>query len=564
MPVIDERREKILKGIKNIPVKNLVNFIMQGVVRPAEVMQRLQELHDTARQQALTKELENFDHTLWKTALQQNSVESYRKYVDTMPNGLHAEECRKLLAVKEQEQLQQQASADEAAWQQAAQQNTKQSMEAYLAAFPYGAHRAECEAMLNDLPWMETRKRNTIAGYEEYMRQHPGQHVAECRGAILALNDDNDWLKAERAGTTAALENYLRNHPEGKFVFKAQTSLAARMDRDRVVKALEADRNAFAPKEIQREVQNRVVSWADLRRIFSDDELKAIQSFTDVTPLPYSDAPKQLQRDTTEVYFWGTPSSGKTCALGALLSAAFHYGILTEQPCQGAHYMDRLSNIFINDGICVLPQGTPDYSIQEMAFTLRDRQRNEHPLACIDLAGEVFRALYRKQNNIPEENFVQEQALKHTLSYLADSHNRKIHFFIIAYGEHMKEWDGLRMHNYLASAVTYLRDNKIIRRGTNGIYILVTKSDLMPCSPGQRKDYATQYVQRYMPSLCNSLAQICHDSDVQDFDILPFSLGDVFAQKLCHFESDNTDSLLNKLILTSGYIHRGLLSFLNP
>lgn len=365
------------------------------------------------------------------------------------------------------------------------------------------------------------------------------------------LRDESDWHKAELSDTAAGYEYYIKLHQDGKYVVQAQMAIAQMIDRERVTKVLAKNRNAFSPVELQHEVANNVVSWDDLRCVYSAEELEAIKHFRQVTPLPDGDAPDILQRNTTEVYFWGTPSSGKTCALGALLSASFRYGILTKRPCNGRPYMDRLCNIFINDGLCILPQGTPDYSIQEMVFTLRDSGQHEHPLTCIDLAGEVFRALYRRQNRMAEDNYTQEQALKTTLKFLADSHNKKIHFFIVAYGEENKEWDGLRMHDYLESAMDYLRDNNVIRNGTNAVYILVTKCDLMPCRPDERRDYAIKYVQHCMPAFVNSLSRICKASGVQNFDILPFSLGNVFAQKICRFESDNTDQVLNKLILYS-------------
>lgn len=373
----------------------------------------------------------------------------------------------------------------------------------------------------------------------------------------MASQDTDDWRKAELDGSIAAYESYLHMHPDGQYVVQAQMAIANLVDRARVVNAVRADRNAFSPQELQRYVDSQVIAWNDLQDSYTADEIDAIRQFEGVIPLPDGFAPNKLQRDTTEVYFWGTPSSGKTCALGSLLSASYTYGILTKRPCQGRQYMDRLCNTFMHDGFCTLPQGTPDYSIQEMVFTLRDGQQREHPLACIDLAGEVFRALYRRQNHIVEENYTQEQALNHTLSYLADKSNRKIHFFIIAYGEHEKEWDGLRMHDYLDSAMDYLRDNKVIRRGTNAIYILVTKCDRMTCQPKDRQEYAARYVKQYMPALSNALAQICSQSGVLDFDILPFSIGDVFAQKLCYFERTNNNAVLKKLISMSGYISKG-------
>lgn len=38
-----------------------------------------------------------------------------------------------------------------------------------------------------------------------------------------------------------------------------------------------------------------------------------------------SSLPDSIPDEFTEVYFWGIPASGKTCALGGILSAAKEY-----------------------------------------------------------------------------------------------------------------------------------------------------------------------------------------------------------------------------------------------
>ena len=72
--------------------------------------------------------------------------------------------------------------------------------------------------------------------------------------------------------------------------------------------------------------------------------------------------------------------------------------------------------------------------------------------------------------------------LQKTLEYLQDSTNKKIHFFIVAYGEENKKWDDddLTMQNYLESTMQYLDENEILRKGTNGVYIINSIRDLLP------------------------------------------------------------------------------------
>ena len=135
--------------------------------------------------------------------------------------------------------------------------------------------------------------------------------------------------------------------------------------------------------------------------------------------------------------------------------------------------------------------------------------------------------------------------------------NKKIHFFIVAYGEEKKKWENLYMQNYLETTMEYLNYHKIIRSGTNGVYVLVTKSDNMPCPAEERKEFANRYIKEKMSNLYTNILSVCKKAGVQDFEILPFSVGDVFAQKICRYNSDNTDIVLDKLILKSSAPHSG-------
>lgn len=67
-----------------------------------------------------------------------------------------------------------------------------------------------------------------------------------------------------------------------------------------------------------------------------------------------------------------------------------------------------------------------------------------------------------------------------------------------------------------------------------------------------------------MPNFYTNMKSVCKNAGVRDFEILPFSVGDVFAQKLCRFNSDNTDIVLDKLILKSPAPRSGFIgSFIN-
>lgn len=550
---MDDKRTKILNGVLTIPSDSIARYISKGDVSKSEVFDKLNSLSSSKsedKKKDIEEKLRKLDDEEWTKATTLDTVDSYRHYCDILSDGLHSQECETKLG-----------QLDDQVWTEVGNNPSHVTLAQYKALFPTGKHITECESLLNDLPWLTVKSKKpspTIDDYRDYMSKYPGKHDREANDAIKDLEDENDWHNAEIADTSYAYKQYLEKHPNGKYANKAHNATASSAERDQILDELKKDRNSYTAKELNDYIGNHVLSEADLRTVFADsNEVEAIRKYKEPKELPDGKAPESLQAGSTEVYFWGTPSSGKTCALGAILSAAKKYGILHKKKCQGHNYMDLLCNIFVSDSICVLPQGTSDGSIQEMVFSLRDNKNNEHTITFIDLAGEVFRAMYKKENNIQEDSYVREQALNKTLDYLRDGTNKKIHFFIVAYGEEHKKWDDLYMSDYLETTMEYLNNNKVIRKGTNGVYILVTKSDNMPCKPEERAEYADRYIKEEMPAFYNNVKSICKHAGVRDFEVLPFSVGNVFAQKLCHFESDNTDSVLDKLILKSEAPHSG-------
>lgn len=554
-----EKKEKILKGLKTIPPESICHFITKGDVAAEEVFEALDSMHTSAvdnKKEQIKTLLSQNDDSEWNKALQSNVVTDYRNYLNAFNNGKHREEC--LSAID---------SLDDIAWQNLQERPSKDMLQAYLEDYPNGRHASQVRDYIDDLPWLllVTKKpKPTIADYQNYQRQYPDKHRQEIIDAIHALQDDVDWDNAREANTRDAYNDYITRHPQGMHVSQARQVINAGAMKWRLLEELHHDKNAYDALTIQNYVGNGVLSWRDLDSSFSQKEIEAIRKYTTFSQLPTDTAPAELQSPSTEAYFWGITASGKTCALGAVLSAANKYGILEKYECQGRYYMDLLCNIFTTQDICTLPEGTSVESIHEMAFSLRDNRDRKHRLSCVDLSGEVFKAVYKKINGLklkPDE----QKALDNTLRYLADRRNRKVHFFIVGYNEHNSTDPdtGLSTLNYLDTMMGYLNSHNIIKRDTNGVYILVTKCDKMDCDVDERKALAEEYVKRELGNFYNNCEQMCKRAGVGDFEVIPFSIGDVFAQTLCRFSRKSTDAVLNKLILKSHAERGSLINWLN-
>lgn len=541
-----DKKEKILdncrvNGGANIPTDSFVNYIRDNVVTYRELCEAgLKD--DKSREISNILELE--DDQLWMSSAQINTLQSYSDYMLNAPLGKHKDEAQSKID-----------EFDDRKWADVQSTLSAILLNSYLDEFPQGKHAVEAQGLLADLPWLETKRKNTIDAYVQYMQNNPGMHVTEAQAAIRSIQDDNEWDNACIVNKSQAYRNYLSLYPKGKHAADAQTRINSGAAGEQFLNALRNDPNAYSAFEIQQRVGNAVVSWEDIQQIFGSDKAKAIRHFQMPTQLPNALAPELLQDNTTEVYFWGTPGSGKTCALGTIISSITKAGIIEPLQCAGLHYMNLLSNIFVGNDYCTLPDSTNVGNIQEMIMKLTDSDNNQHKLTLIDLAGELFRSVYKKENNMPidDEN---EAVLEKAMNYLRDRRNNKIHFFVVEYGAHNKRWDGLNMSNYLSHMIQFLKKEKVFTKSTVGVYVLVTKCDKMYCSKEERPQKASEYVEQELAAFWNTLKMTCDDAAIKDVKKLAFSIGEVFAQQLCVYDGADTNKVIDKLLTKTPTISR--------
>ena len=148
------------------------------------------------------------------------------------------------------------------------------------------------------------------------------------------------------------------------------------------------------------------------------------------------------------------------------------------------------------------------------------------------------------------------------MDYLRDTRNNKIHFFVVEYNAHDKEWEGRKMVDYLDCMSSFLKSQGVFSKKTVGVYVLVTKCDMINCTPEERPKFAAKYVEEELPAFWNNLQYTCKKCGVGDLKILSFSIGEVFAKSLCKFDSHDTDKVMDKLITKTRAPKSGLWGFL--
>lgn len=261
-------------------------------------------------------------------------------------------------------------------------------------------------------------------------------------------------------------------------------------------------------------------------------------------------------RNSTEIFLWGIPSTGKTCALGAILSviqAGEHvnsfkglgchgYGV---DPSIGIRYMTDLCDGFARDDkkVVILPKSTE--GTYEMSFDIGDKNGRIHPITLIDFAGERINDIFCKD--------YENEQMKNVRNILVGGgsekrkNNRKIHFIIVEYG------CGEDQINRLNDTINYINETGIFKNNTNAICLIVTKSDRL--NPDDYDDCNSK-VNEYMRSgrrktFTGALENVCKDSRVGGFEILPFSLGEVCFQRYCKLNTEYAEEIVKEIIKRS-------------
>ena len=399
------------------------------------------------------------------------------------------------------------------------------------------------------------------------------------------------WDEVRNSGSILLLTRFISNYPSGKYLESAREILKKLENENREIESakqatllnIKNNNNIYRPEELIDLLEKKMISREDLRgiiidnlkknnnsyfkdgiviflnkNILSKDDLyglgipkKVLEHLNEPDPkLVLGQTPDSIPKGYTEVYFWGSTGSGKTTALAAMLSSAHNAGYLDIAVGPGYDYMTRLKNIFINS-VGILPAATATDKTQYLPFTLK-RPQDNHPrsVSLIELSGEIFQCFYHKNASLDLPSQTHQDTFN-SLNRFLKGENRKIHFFFIDYNKFNKpDYLGLTQGDYLAAASTYFKNNEIFGRTTDAMYVVVTKCDLMPCSPKDYVTYARDYLKAAsLTAFMNTLKNNCQKYSINagKLTIEPFSLGGVYFNDICDFDPTYANNLVDIL-----------------
>lgn len=526
------KKSAILNNVTEYSPEDLASYIQQGFVTLDELVNNTDGEFTAKMQLGVEKLLAGSEDENFKKVMESASIADLQDFLNKYPMGTvaHLDAVRERKHVLEKipasEPIVEESNGEEEEWFSIKNAGDIKLLEAFKEKYPNTSHLFELNKLITAEKNKEhSRKKSPIILKSMINKANSAEDVSKIIQVLL----ENKTI------TIGMLLELIRQD---------HNLLSSAACNDIISRGI-LNRNDLSKCGIDNGFINKMLTNA------------RSQNFEPARPL------QTIAEPCTEVYFWGIPFSGKTCALGAILSAAKNglaaRSMIPDNSCQGFGYMNRLSTIFSPGRICRLPGGTPVTSTYEMRFDLEDQEHKIHHVACIDLAGELFTCMFMKDAG-EQMRDDQKQALEtlHNILLENRSNNRKIHFFVIEYGAEKRIYNGLPQAEYLNSAAAHLNSIGLFDSNTDAIYVLISKVDNASYE-GSLEEHLLKYMTKNYLGFYNNLLLICKEHGINKgrVKIVPFSIGNVCFKDYCQFDATSATKMVDLLVRYSCFEKQG-------
>lgn len=362
-----------------------------------------------------TCHLSEIDDNYWGLASAGNNIDDIKDYLLHFQNGRHVNDANTLI--------------DNIIWGKVNKNNIV-SLNDFISNYPQSAHIGEAKELIDDIDWASVNI-ETVKSLNDYIDKHPqGKHVKEARDLLNALSD---WLEVKRRRNIIEVNDYIKLYPECPYIRPARL-LLLELKENELSKMKDAPQSydilslkKLLEEEIftQDDLMNEgVVTRSVLNTILNTDPYEDLPDINKAIEESHADC----KPDFTDVFFFGIPSTGKTCVLMGL-SRSNHLDI--NLASGGGDYAAALQQ-YTYVGITV-PR-TPGNFVTTLESKIMGKPGGKgkgdeaiHNVNLVEMSGEEF--AYQIAHNIQHEFSFEDMGTGATA--LLSNGNRKVFFLII-------------------------------------------------------------------------------------------------------------------------------------
>ena len=575
MALTDLQRKKLIEGINSISINSIIKYIQIGDITLDDVphisAERKQYIIDQLN--SMPNPVEQQEGQAIEMMLIQPSTELVQKLSSYIarwdagrPAGNHVELAKQKLPEIESQIKLEAERAEQAEWD-AVDPFSTTDLWGYLSKYPNTIHKSEIDDSLWGLVNQES-----VQDIQNYITMLPqGIHVRE---AQLILNAIVEWNNVKLTNDIFCVNDYIRNNPNTPFKNQAQVQLMGLKQQE--IGMMRTNPNSYEVNRLLRLINDGIFSDHELinAKVMTETVLETLRNHDINADLPdirqaIENSRAECKDGYTDVFFFGVPSTGKTCVLmGMSRSNSLHINLASG----GGDYAAALQQ-YTDVGVTVpRTPGTFVTTLEATISSVSDQGGAVHRINLVEMSGEEF--AFDIANN-PDKIFTFEQ-MGSGATQLLKNDNRKVFFLIIDptanvvrinreivvqdgfdedTGEPITHTDlqycVVNQRTLIQKMVDLFTDpgNAEIMKKVDSIHIIMTKSDTLG-NPVEREEKALNiFQQKFSGDILKPLIDLCEEYNINSRtnfhpNLYTFSLGTFYVGGLYEYEQTDSDRLV--------------------
>lgn len=575
MALTDLQRKKLIEGINSISINSIIKYIQIGDITLDDVphisAERKQYIIDQLN--SMPNPVEQQEWQAIEMMLIQPSTELVQKLSSYIarwdagrPAGNHVELAKQKLPEIESQIKLEAERAEQAEWD-AVDPFSTTDLWGYLSKYPNTIHKSEIDDSLWGLVNQES-----VQDIQNYITMLPqGIHVRE---AQLILNAIVEWNNVKLTNDIFCVNDYIRNNPNTPFKNQAQVQLMGLKQQE--IGMMRTNPNSYEVNRLLRLINDGIFSDHELinAKVMTETVLETLRNHDINADLPdirqaIENSRAECKDGYTDVFFFGVPSTGKTCVLmGMSRSNSLHINLASG----GGDYAAALQQ-YTDVGVTVpRTPGTFVTTLEATICSVSDQGGAVHKINLVEMSGEEF--AFDIANN-PDRIFTFEQ-MGSGATQLLKNDNRKVFFLIIDptanvvrinreivvqdgfdedTGEPITHTDlqycVVNQRTLIQKMVDLFTDpgNAEIMKKVDSIHIIMTKSDTLG-NPVEREEKALNiFQQKFSGDILKPLIDLCEEYNINSRtnfhpNLYTFSLGTFYVGGLYEYEQTDSDRLV--------------------
>lgn len=457
--------------------------------------------------------------------------------------------------------------------------DNKTSLTEYLKKYPKTTHKYDIDNLFWEIISKDIVKKENSDGIDEYRVYFPeGINLDKADKLEQELTH---WLNIKHTDDIFLLNKYVKMNSKGLFIEKAIIKL--RNLKNQEISKMKKDPSSYEVSTMFRFLSENIFSENELinHDVVTERVLETLRNPDILEDLPdiniaIEKSKPECKEGYTDIFFFGIPSTGKTCILmGLSRSNSIHINTAHG----GGEYASTLQQ-FIDVGLTV-PQTNSGF-VATLEATITDKTLDaHHKINLVEMAGEDF----AKKIAGNQDQIYDFESMGTGATELLKNNNKKVFFLIIDPTTNVIKYKRKEITGYdeetgdpiynlatircnqqiLISKMIDLfayKGNEEIMKKVDSIHIIITKADLLGDNIDRERNAINLFNAKYGEAVVERLAELSKEYHINAQNnfrpkLYTFSLGNFYVGGVYEYDPTDSNRLVKAIRNSTGIVKKG-------